>query len=80
MKAHFQKLYGEISMYAMDMIIEEQCLPVAPAAETELLKRIYECNDMDERHLMCAEYLGYEDAAKALREWIAKKAKKRANR
>ena len=78
MRAHFQKLYGETSFTAMDYIIEEQCLPVAPqgSRERELLLKMYESNDLDERHLICAEYLGYEEHAQTLRDWIAKKAKR----
>lgn len=75
MRAHFQKLLGEISMTAMDYIIEEQCLPVATAGSREhaLLRQIYETNDLDERHAICAEYLGYDEHAKTLRKFIAKK-------
>ena len=75
MKAHFQKLYGEISMTAMDYIIEEQCLPVATPGSREhaLLREMYETNDLDRRHLICAEYLGYDDHAAQLRTWIQNK-------
>lgn len=78
MKAHFQKLYGEISMTAMDYIIEEQCLPVAIPGTREhtLLREIYETNDLDKRHLICAEYLGYDEHAQTLRNWIEQKSNK----
>jgi hypothetical protein len=79
MEPHFKKLIGEISMYAMDMLIEEQCLPVAGEGTPEraLLKEILNTNDMDKRHLMCAKYLGYTDQIVALEAWIAKKKKKK---
>lgn len=61
MVPHFKKLFGEISMYAMDTLIKEQCLPVAGEGTPEraVLQALLESNDMDERHLMCAKYLGY---------------------
>lgn len=75
MRAHFQKLYGENSMMAMDAIIQEQCLPVAPIGSEErtLLLQMYESNDLDERHLICAKYLGYTEAASVLEAWIFSK-------
>lgn len=81
MKAHFQKLYGESSFTAMDAILEEQCIPYAPegSKELELFKKMYESNDLDERQLMCAEYLGYNDHAQQLREWLKKKSARRFN-
>jgi hypothetical protein len=61
----------------MDYIIEEQCLPVAAegSKERELLIEIYETNDLDKRHALCADYLGYHEEAQQLRDWIAKKRK-----
>jgi hypothetical protein len=82
MKAHFQKLYGEISLTAMDYIIEEQCLPVATPGSNEhaLLRQIYETNDLDERHLICARYLGYDEHAQQLEAWIDAKKLRKARR
>jgi hypothetical protein len=78
MRAHFQKLYGEISLTAMDYFIEEHCFPVAPEGSKEraLLQEIYETNDLDKRHALCADYLGYHEEAQQLRDWIEKKRKK----
>lgn len=78
MKAHFQKLIGEISMIAMDAIIEEQCLPVAApnSPERDLLLSMLATNDLDKRHLICARYLGYDEQVKQLEDWLAKKRKK----
>lgn len=76
MNAHFQKLLGECSMSAMDAIIEEQCMPVAAEGSPDraTLQQIYESNDLDQRHMLCAQYLGYTELAAQLAFWIAKKA------
>lgn len=79
MEPHFEKLLGEISMYAMDILIEDQCLPVAGEGTPEraLLQEMLNMNDMDKRHLVCAKYLGYDEHAASLEAWIAKKKKKK---
>lgn len=75
-----QRLYGEISMSIIDMLIEEQGQAAAGTNEEYqmVLKRIYNSNDLDERHMICAEFLGYTEQANTLREWIAKKGKRNA--
>lgn len=70
-----QRLYGETSFTIMDILIEEQGEAAAGESEENkrILKRIYESNDLDERHLICAEFLGYKKQAQDLRDWLAKK-------
>lgn len=74
-----QRLYGEVSMTLIDILIEEQGQAAAGTNEEYqmVLKRIYSSNDLDERHMICAEFLGYTEHANTLREWIAKKGKRK---
>jgi hypothetical protein len=82
MRAHFQKLYDNCSMAAMDAIIEEQCLPFAhvDTPEHDLLIDILVCNDLDGRHLICANYLGYIEDAQQLQDWIEVKKRRKDRR
>lgn len=74
MNMQFLRLLDERSMTAMDLIIEQN-LPLATAnsPERDALLAMLDSNDLDKRHLICAEYLGREDHAQQLRAWIAKK-------
>lgn len=75
-----KRLYGTVSMSLIAVLIEEQGEAAAGKNEQYklVLQRIYESNDLDQCHLICAEFLGYEDAAQRLREWIAKKKSRNA--
>ncbi len=75
MRHYFQNLYDQKSMSIMDHYIDEQCLPasIKNFREYDLLLEIYRSNDLDERRLICAEYLGYTDEAENLRQFIVKK-------
>ena len=42
----------------------------------EMIRKIYYLNDLDRIHLICAEFLGREEDAKNLREWLEKKPKR----
>lgn len=59
----YKQLYGMASMTAMDAKIEEQLGFSIPAEDRELLTKIYESNDLDEREALLAEKLGYEEQA-----------------
>jgi hypothetical protein len=73
-----QRLYGEVSMTLIDVLIEEQGQAAGTNEEYQIvLKRIYNSNDLDERHLICAEFLGYTEQANTFRERIAKKGKRK---
>ena len=74
-----QRLYGEVNMTLIDILIEEQGQAAAGTNEEYqmVLKRIYNSNDLDERRMICAEFLGYTEQANTLREWIAKKGKRK---
>ena len=63
MNVLYQQLYGMASMSAMDAKIEEQLGFNIPDAERELLTRIYESNDLDERSALLAQRLGYMEHA-----------------
>lgn len=63
MNVLFQQLYGMTSMTAMDAKIEEQLQHFQTAADRELLQRIYESNDLDEREALIAQRLGYLEQA-----------------
>jgi hypothetical protein len=75
-----QRIYGEISMSIIDVLIEEQGEAAAGNNEDYqmVLKRIYNSNDLDERRMICAEFLGYTEQANTLREWFAEKGKRNA--
>jgi hypothetical protein len=71
----FEKILDTNSMTRIDYLCEEQNLELNnPAAIA--LKKIYESNDLDQRHLIAHEWLGNFDEAKKLREWLLKKNKK----
>lgn len=61
----FEKIYNCNSMIRIDHLCEEQNLELNnPAAIA--LKKIYESNDLDERHAICAEWMGYSGVAHIL--------------
>ena len=61
------------SMTAMDAKIEEQLAQNIPDADRELLAKIYESNDLDERGAYLACALGYNDQAKFLFDRVTAK-------
>ncbi len=63
MNVLYQQLYGMASMTAMDAKIEEQLAQNIPDADRELLTKIYESNDLDEREAFIAQRLGYTEHA-----------------
>lgn len=63
MNVLYQQLYGMASMTAMDAKIEEQLGFNIPEADRQLLTKIYESNDLDEREAFIAQRLGYMEHA-----------------
>lgn len=63
MNVLFQQLYGMASMTAMDAKIEEQLQHQLPESDRELLQKIYESNDLDEREALIAQRLGHMEHA-----------------
>ncbi len=63
MSVLFQQLYGMASMSAMDAKIEEQLQLNPNSPDRELLQKIYESNDLDEREAFIAQRLGYMEHA-----------------
>lgn len=77
MNVLFQQLYGMIAMSAMDAKIEEQLQHSLPPDERMRLEAIYASNDMDERHALCAQRLGYHEQAQHLFDRVQQKRTKR---
>lgn len=59
----YKQLYGMASMTAMDAKIEEQLGFSIPDEDRQLLTKIYESNDLDEREALLAEKLGFHEQA-----------------
>lgn len=79
MNVLFQQLYGMASMSAMDAKIEEQLQHFQTEADRELLQRIYESNDLDEREALIAQRLGYMEQALFLFTRVEQKRGHRTN-
>lgn len=80
MEMLLKQLYGMLSMTAMDAKIEEQLQQYQTLADREVLQKIYESNDLDERCALCALHLGYEEQAGILLQRLeAKRERKFAN-
>jgi hypothetical protein len=76
MEALYRQLYGMFAMSAMDAKIEEQLGHNIPSADRELLTKIYESNDLDEREALIAERLGHHQQAEYLWGRVARKRAK----
>lgn len=77
----FHKIYECRSRTQIDFMIEEAQHALNADGftkeELESIDAIYKSNDLDEIQLICAEILGYSAHAASLRDWIAKKAKRK---